>query len=96
MGLGDFLISGFFPGPSPCARRQTTFPANAGLINGWMMTSAEFKCARLRLGLTQSQMGKALRLSGDPARSVRKWEQGEREISGPVSLAVEHLLEQQR
>jgi DNA-binding transcriptional regulator YiaG len=60
------------------------------------MTPSDFKEARLKLGFSQSEMGEALRLSGDTARSVRKWERGEREISGPVSLAVEYLLEQQR
>jgi len=60
-----------------------------------VLTPAEFKEARQALGLTQAEMGKALRLSGDGGRSVRKWENNEREISEPVSLAVTYLLQLQ-
>lgn len=56
------------------------------------VTPNQFKEARCKLGFTQLEMGVALRLTGDQARTVRRWEAGEREISGPVSLAVEYLL----
>ncbi len=56
------------------------------------MTPEQLKKARQELGLTQSQLGKALRLKGDGSRAVRHWESGKREISGPVSLAIEMLL----
>jgi len=57
------------------------------------MTPNEFKEFRQMLGFTQSQMGLALLLTGDVGRTVRKWENGEREISGPVSLAVAYLVQ---
>jgi DNA-binding transcriptional regulator YiaG len=49
------------------------------------MTSAELKEARLRLGLTQTQMADALATS---ARTYQGWEAGRYEIPGPVSLAI--------
>jgi DNA-binding XRE family transcriptional regulator len=57
------------------------------------MTKEEFRAAREKLGLTQSEMAKALRLRPDNgAASVRAMEAGRKAISGPVSLAVEYLL----
>lgn len=53
------------------------------------MTPTEFKAIRNRAGLTQSQLARLLRVAGP--RIVRKWELGEREISGPVSLLMEML-----
>ena len=59
------------------------------------MTPADLKLARKRLGMTQAQLGRALKLEGpDPARTVRTWEQGTRPIRGPVEVAVELLLKQ--
>lgn len=60
------------------------------------MTPADLRAARLRLGMTQAQLGAALRLDGDDksrARTVRRWEAGEREIGGPVQVAVGLMLE---
>jgi DNA-binding transcriptional regulator YiaG len=58
------------------------------------MTPADLRAARKRLGMTQAQLGRALRLSGgDPGRAVRMWEAGDRRISGPVEIAVEAMLE---
>jgi transcriptional regulator with XRE-family HTH domain len=59
------------------------------------VTPAELRAARQKLGLTQAQLGEALRLRGTRdgrARVVRQWEAGERQISGPVEIAIEHLL----
>jgi len=56
------------------------------------MTPAAVKAARLALGMTQSQLGIALRMSPDQGRSVRNWESGRNPISGPASLALEALL----
>lgn len=53
------------------------------------MTPATFRAIRLRAGLTQSQLARFLRISD--LRTVRKWEAGERAISGPVSLLMELL-----
>lgn len=57
------------------------------------MTPDELRAARIRLGMTPAQLGKALRLkSKDPARTVRTWEAGTRPITGPVEVAIELML----
>lgn len=53
------------------------------------MLPADFNAIRKRAGLTQS--GLAARLRIKDLRTIRKWEAGEREISGPVSLLMELL-----
>ena len=57
------------------------------------MTPSELRTARKTLGLTQSGLAKALRLSeknGD--RSVRIWEQDGNTVPGPVQVAIEAML----
>lgn len=49
------------------------------------MTSTELKEARLRLGLTQTQMADAL---ATPFRTYQDWEGGTSRIPGTVALAV--------
>lgn len=61
------------------------------------MTPNDLRIARKALGLTQSGLAKALRLSeknGD--RSVRIWEQDGNTVPGPVQVAVEFMLERAR
>lgn len=61
------------------------------------MTPAELRAARKVLGLTQTGLARALRLSdknGD--RSIRIWEQDGNTVPGPVQVAVELLVEQAR
>jgi DNA-binding transcriptional regulator YiaG len=53
------------------------------------LTPSTFKSIRERAGLTQSGLAARLRISD--LRTIRKWEKGEREISGPVSLLMEML-----
>jgi DNA-binding transcriptional regulator YiaG len=53
------------------------------------MTPETFKAIRAKSGLTQSRLASALRISDD--RAVRRWEQGDRSISGPVSILMEML-----
>lgn len=53
------------------------------------MTPATFKAIRQRAGLTQSGLAAVLRI-GD-LRTIRRWEAGEREISGPVTILMEML-----
>lgn len=53
------------------------------------MTPATFKSIRERAGLTQSGLAAILRISD--IRTIRKWEAGERAISGPVALLMELL-----
>lgn len=65
------------------------------------MTRAQLIAARAKLGkmagldrpLSRSELGRALRLKGDkPGQSVRKWEDGSGEITGPASVAIELML----
>lgn len=53
------------------------------------MTPTQFKAIRQRAGLTQSGLAAILRLSD--LRTIRRYETGERAISGPVSLLMELL-----
>lgn len=56
------------------------------------MTAKEFEKARQKLGLTQREMGIALGLRGDPGRTVRRYEAGDVEITGPVITATLAML----
>ena len=57
------------------------------------MNANEIKEARRKLGLTQRELGLALRLKPSSAdRTVRRWEDGEIEVSGPASVAIEAML----
>lgn len=61
------------------------------------MTPSDLRAAREALGLTQSGLAKALRLSpknGD--RSVRIWEAEGNTVPGPVQVAVEFMLKAAR
>jgi len=53
------------------------------------MTPQEFKSIRLRAGLTQRQLAAHLRISDH--RTIRRYESGERSISGPVAILMEQL-----
>ena len=53
------------------------------------MTPAQFHAIRKRAGLTQSGLAALLRI--EDLRSIRRYETGERSISGPVSLLMELL-----
>lgn len=53
------------------------------------MTSTEIKSIRERAGLTQGQLASLLRLSN--SRTVRRYEDGTRSISGPVSIIMEMI-----
>jgi DNA-binding transcriptional regulator YiaG len=55
------------------------------------MTPEDVKRIRMKLGYNQIEMAAALRLGPNGDRSVRRWEKGEIEVSGPVSLALEYL-----
>lgn len=48
---------------------------------------------RKRLKLSAREMGLALGLRGDPGRTVRRYESGEVEITGPVQTALLALAE---
>jgi len=55
------------------------------------MTGDELKAARLALGLSQDEFAQLVRVSS--GRTVRKWEDGERQIPGPVTVLVALFLE---
>jgi hypothetical protein len=66
------------------------------------MTGNDLRDARKTLGemwglrrpLTMNEMGAVLRLTGkDPGATIRDYERGKNPISGPISLAVEMLLQ---
>jgi transcriptional regulator with XRE-family HTH domain len=65
-------------------------PRNQGTIT---MTAQEVRAARYALGMTQDQLANALRMGGDGKRAVRRWEAGDRHISGPASVAIGFMLE---
>jgi transcriptional regulator with XRE-family HTH domain len=56
------------------------------------MTPEEVIFARLRLGMTLRELAEALRMGTDGRRAVRRWETGDRPISGPASVAIEAML----
>lgn len=57
------------------------------------MTPADLKSARHALGLSVNEMADALRLGANGHTAIREMERGKREISGPVSVAVELMVE---
>lgn len=56
------------------------------------MTPAAVSAARAALGMTLHELADALRMGHDGKRAVRRWETGDRAISGPASVAIEALL----
>lgn len=57
------------------------------------MTPEQIKNIRKSLGLTQSELAEKLRLEPKSGRNtVRAWEMGKRQITGPSSLALEYLM----
>ena len=55
------------------------------------MTPNEFKKSRKKLGLSQAELATMLGISGD--RTIRKWEEGERTLPGPVIVLMGLILE---
>lgn len=53
------------------------------------MTGEEFKSIRYGAGLSISDLAALLRVSD--LRAVRRWEDGTKEVSGPVSVLMELL-----
>lgn len=54
------------------------------------MTGDELRQARVALALTLDEFARLVRVSS--GRTVRKWEDGEREVPGPVAVLVELFL----
>jgi DNA-binding transcriptional regulator YiaG len=51
------------------------------------VTPTELKAIRQRYGLTQGQLAAILRI--EDQRTVRRWEAGDRAISGPATILLE-------
>lgn len=58
----------------------------------WSNAPQAVKEARRTLGLSAADLAADLGLGGDGGRTVRRWEAGDFEPSGPTQLAIEHLL----
>lgn len=57
------------------------------------MKPQELRDARHELGMSVNELAEALRLNPkNGGRKVRRWETGEHEISGPVAVAIEAML----
>lgn len=52
-----------------------------------VITPTELKSIRQRYGLTQSEFARILRI--EDGRTVRRWEAGDRAISGPATILLE-------
>lgn len=57
------------------------------------MAPSDFRNARKALGHTRHSMAEALRMGKWGWQTIGKWERGETPIPGPVTLAVQHLLD---
>lgn len=55
------------------------------------VTPAQFKSIREKADLTQGQLARVLRLSD--SRTIRRYEDGSRTVSGPVAILMEMLGE---
>ncbi|TPG52179.1 hypothetical protein [Sphingomonas glacialis] len=53
------------------------------------MTGEEFKTVRTNAGLSLRELGELLRVSD--LRSLQRWEDGTKEVSGPVSVLMKLL-----
>ena len=51
--------------------------------------TADIKAIRLRYRLTQSDLATILRIAD--SRTIRRWESGERPVSGPASIVLEMM-----
>lgn len=51
------------------------------------MSPTELKAIRQRYGLTQTELADLLRISD--RKTIRRWESGERPVSGPASIVLE-------
>lgn len=53
------------------------------------ITPDRMKAIRLRLGLTQAEMAERFRLGKNGGRTIRRYESGQTQPSGPVALLYE-------
>ncbi len=57
------------------------------------MSPADLRTARKALGLTQKGLAEALRMGTHGWQTISKWERDGSTVPGPVSVAIEGLLE---
>jgi transcriptional regulator with XRE-family HTH domain len=60
------------------------------------LTARELRAARMLMGLTQRELAQVLRLGRHGDRAVRRYENGESMVPGPVSALVELLIDERR
>ena len=58
-----------------------------------MMTGEELRDAREDLKLTRQELADILRFGANGERRIRRMERGEIEVSGPVSVVIDALLD---
>ena len=58
-----------------------------------MMTGEELREAREDLNLTRQELADILRFGANGERRIRRMERGEIEVSGPVSVVIDALLD---
>lgn len=56
------------------------------------MLPEQLKAARKALRMSQADLARELRLGENGERTVRRWERGERDIPGPVTVLIETWL----
>ena len=56
------------------------------------LTPEQFRDTRKRLGLTQKGLATALRMGSHGWQTISKWESGATPVPGPVSVAMDCLL----
>lgn len=58
-----------------------------------IITAKDVRRARAQLGMTINELSDALRLSPESGgRVIRRWETGNRPITGPAAVAMEAML----
>lgn len=58
----------------------------------WLNPAFAVAEARRKLGLSAEALARQLGLGEDGGRTVRRWEAGDSDVSGPTRMAIEHLL----
>jgi DNA-binding transcriptional regulator YiaG len=57
------------------------------------MNHIEFKQARHTLGFSQSELAKEWRMGVNGARTIRRWEEGERPLNPIAAYCIELMVE---
>lgn len=57
------------------------------------MTKDELRAAREKLGLSTAKLARVLQLGTGGDRTVRRWEAGHTQISGPAAVALRYMLQ---